>query len=125
MKIVEDNAQAIGAYVDGGGVRRMTGALGDAAAFSFYPTKNLGALGDAGAVATGDNVLAERVRTLANYGSDVRYHNPYCGYNCRMDELQAAMLRVKLRHLDKITDARRRRAKVYERVISNSLVRKP
>ena len=125
LKIVEDNAQAIGAYVDCGGVRRMTGALGDAAAFSFYPTKNLGALGDAGAVATGDNVLAERVRILANYGSDIRYHNPYCGYNCRMDELQAAMLRVKLRHLDEITDARRRRAKVYERVINNSLVRKP
>ena len=125
LKIVEDNAQAIGAYVDCGGVRRMTGAVGDAAAFSFYPTKNLGALGDAGAVATDDNVLAERVRILANYGSDVRYHNPYCGYNCRMDELQAAMLRVKLRHLDEITDARRRRAKVYERVINNSLVRKP
>ncbi|MDD6140049.1 MAG: DegT/DnrJ/EryC1/StrS family aminotransferase [Bacteroidales bacterium] len=125
LKIVEDNAQAIGAYVDCGGARRMTGALGDAAAFSFYPTKNLGALGDAGAVATGDDALAARVRTLANYGSDVRYHNPFCGYNCRMDELQAAMLRVKLRHLDEITAERRSRASVYERAICNSLVRKP
>ncbi|MGM9801531.1 MAG: DegT/DnrJ/EryC1/StrS family aminotransferase [Candidatus Limisoma sp.] len=125
LKIVEDNAQAIGAYVDCCGARRMTGALGDAAAFSFYPTKNLGAFGDAGAVATGDEALAARVRTLANYGSDVRYHNPFCGYNCRMDELQAAMLRVKLRHLDEITAERRSRASVYERAICNSLVRKP
>lgn len=97
LKIVEDNAQAIGAQASCEGLNggRITGGLGDAAGFSFYPTKNLGALGDAGAVTTSDEQLAKAVKALANYGSDRRYHNIYQGVNCRMDELQAAMLCVK------------------------------
>ena len=127
LKIIEDNAQAIGAHaaVPGKSGYTITGSLGDAAAFSFYPTKNLGALGDAGAVATADEALADRVRTLANYGSDVRYHNPYCGLNCRMDEVQAAFLRIKLRHLDEITRARQLRAGLYDKHITNPKVGKP
>lgn len=127
LKIIEDNAQAIGAHaaVPGKSGYTITGSLGDAAAFSFYPTKNLGALGDAGAVITADKALAERVYTLANYGSDVRYHNPYCGLNCRMDEVQAAFLRIKLRHLDEITKARQLRARIYNENINNPKVGKP
>ena len=99
--IVEDNAQAIGAdaeYRSPHGTTR-TGSLGDAAAFSFYPTKNIGALGDAGAVTTSDPDLASAVRALANYGSTSRYHNVYEGYNCRLDPIQAAFLRAKLPHI--------------------------
>ena len=92
--VVEDNAQAIGAR--SAFDRRRTGSLGHAAAFSFYPTKNLGALGDAGAVTTDDAELAAAVRALANYGSDRRYHNIYRGLNSRLDPMQAALLRVKL-----------------------------
>lgn len=112
LKIIEDNAQAIGSrLVDG----RMAGSLGDAAAFSFYPTKNLGALGDAGAVATDDSRLAHTVKTLANYGSDTRYHNIFLGYNCRLDPVQAAALRVKLPHLDSDNARRRHIADIYTR----------
>lgn len=127
LKVIEDNAQAIAATADLAGFsgQHNTGALGDAAAFSFYPTKNLGALGDAGAVATNDCELAERVRALANYGSTKRYFNPFQGYNCRMDEVQAAMLSVKLKHLDSITRQRRERAAIYEAEITNPLVGKP
>lgn len=104
LKVVEDAAQAHGArYKD-----RMTGNLGDAAGFSFYPSKNLGALGDAGAVTTNDPVLADRVRVLLNYGSRVKYHNETKGCNCRLDELQAAILRAKLPRLDE--DNRKRNA---------------
>lgn len=125
--IIEDNAQAIGALAAEEGFHgsRATGALGDAAAFSFYPTKNIGALGDAGAVATSDTALSDTIRALANYGSDRRYHNIYRGYNCRMDEIQAAMLRVKLRHLDEETGRRAAIAGVYDSTISNPLVEKP
>lgn len=94
--LLEDAAQAHGAERDG----YRAGAIGHAAGFSFYPSKNLGALGDAGAVTTDDAALAEKVRTLRNYGSKVRYHNEVKGYNSRLDELQAAVLRVKLRYLD-------------------------
>lgn len=113
--LIEDNAQAIGAgvHIPATGEVRLTGALGDAAAFSFYPTKNIGALGDAGAVATSDPEIASIVKSLANYGSTVRYHNDYAGYNCRMDELQAAFLRVKLRHLESVSEKRRRNAEIY------------
>jgi dTDP-4-amino-4,6-dideoxygalactose transaminase len=104
LKTVEDVAQAHGARYRG----RVTGACGDAAGFSFYPSKNLAALGDAGAVATSDPALADRVRLLRNYGSRVKYHNEQPGFNCRLDELQAAILRVKLRRLD--ADNARRRA---------------
>ena len=103
LKVIEDNAQAQGARYKG----RRTGSLGDAAATSFYPGKNLGAFGDAGAVTTNDAELADRIRTLRNYGSKKKYHNDCQGYNSRMDELQAAFLRVKLRRLDE-WNARRR-----------------
>jgi dTDP-4-amino-4,6-dideoxygalactose transaminase len=103
LKVIEDNAQAQGARYRG----RRTGSLGDAAATSFYPGKNLGAFGDAGAVTTNDAALADRVRMLRNYGSRVKYHNDCQGYNSRMDELQAAFLRVKLKRLDE-WNARRR-----------------
>ena len=109
LKVIEDNAQAIGAKWRG----RMTGSLGDAAAFSFYPTKNVGALGDAGAVTTSDERLARAVRALANYGSDRRYHNIYRGFNCRLDPLQAAFLRVKLPHTAEENERRRQLARIY------------
>lgn len=127
MLIIEDNAQAIGAQAaqPGFNATRATGNLADAAAFSFYPTKNIGALGDAGAVVTNDKELADTVRALANYGSDRRYHNVFVGYNCRMDEIQAAMLRVKLRHLDEVTAGRQATASAYSESISNPLVTTP
>lgn len=118
--IIEDNAQAIGARITDRSTGReyCTGALGDAAAFSFYPTKNIGALGDAGAVATRDRKLADIIKALANYGSTERYHNDYIGYNCRMDEIQAAILRVKLRHLEEVTMKRNNLADIYLTQIS-------
>lgn len=127
LKIVEDNAQAIGATspAAGAGGSHITGALGDAAAFSFYPTKNIGALGDAGAVTTDDADLAAAVRALANYGSDRQYHNIYRGLNCRLDPIQAAMLRVKLPHLEEENGLRRDIARIYENHISNAAVVKP
>lgn len=127
LLIIEDNAQSIGALASspGFGGSRFTGALGDAAAFSFYPTKNLGALGDGGAVATSDSKLAAAVRALANYGSDRRYHNIYQGYNNRLDELQAAFLRIKLKDLENETRRRREVAEAYNSSISNPLVITP
>lgn len=125
--IVEDNAQAIGAKAQTEGLHgsRMTGALGHAGAFSFYPTKNVGALGDAGAVVTHDAELAQIVRALANYGSDRRYHNIYAGYNCRLDPIQAAVLKVKLNHLEEETSRRIENASTYHRYIANDKVIKP
>ena len=96
ISIIEDAAQAHGASIDG----KMVGSLGDVAAFSFYPGKNLGALGDAGCVTTNSSVLAKKIRTLRNYGSSKKYLNETIGFNSRLDELQAAILRVKLRYLD-------------------------
>ncbi|MDE5733693.1 MAG: DegT/DnrJ/EryC1/StrS family aminotransferase [Duncaniella sp.] len=127
LAVLEDNAQAIGARSTADGLYggRMTGALGDAGAFSFYPTKNTGALGDAGAVATHDPELAKIVRALANYGADRRYHNIYTGFNCRMDPIQAAMLRVKLPYTDKENADRFERALAYERTIERTDVVKP
>lgn len=121
LLIIEDNAQAIGANV--GDVK--TGALGDAAAFSFYPTKNVGALGDAGAVTTNDKGLADAVRALSNYGSDTRYHNIYEGFNCRLDPVQAAFLRLKLDDIDTETKYRRELAAIYDAEIANPLIIKP
>lgn len=109
LKVIEDSAQAHGATYKG--VR--TGNLGDAAGFSFYPGKNLGALGDAGAVVTNDKELADMVRALGNYGSDYKYHHIYQGNNSRLDEVQAAMLRIKLKQLDKWNTERRRIAERY------------
>jgi dTDP-4-amino-4,6-dideoxygalactose transaminase len=109
LKVVEDNAQAHGARYKG----RPTGSLGNAAGTSFYPGKNLGAFDDAGAVTTNDPVLAERIRTLRNYGSKVKYQHELLGFNSRMGELQAAFLRVKLKHLNEWNDRRRRLAEFY------------
>ncbi len=109
LKVIEDAAQAHGATCRG----RKAGALGDAAGFSFYPGKNLGALGDGGAVTTSDNILAEVISALRNYGSHEKYHNKYKGMNSRLDEIQAAILRVKLKYLDEDTDKRRKVAKIY------------
>jgi len=109
LKVIEDGAQAHGAVCNG----RKVGSLGHAAGFSFYPGKNLGAIGDAGAVTTNDPELAKRVRVLLNYGSQVKYHNEVQGFNCRLDELQAALLRVKLPYLDAETSRRQAIANCY------------
>ncbi|PKN73279.1 MAG: erythromycin biosynthesis sensory transduction protein eryC1 [Candidatus Cloacimonetes bacterium HGW-Cloacimonetes-3] len=117
LKVLEDAAQAHGAEYDG----RKCGSLGDAAAFSFYPGKNLGAFGDGGAITTDDDALADKIRILANYGSKVKYQNLYKGYNCRLDELQAAILRVKLPHLEAHNAKRHRIAGVYNGIHNKSI----
>jgi dTDP-4-amino-4,6-dideoxygalactose transaminase len=121
LKIIEDNAQAIGARWNG--IR--TGNLGDAAGFSFYPGKNLGALGDSGAVTAKDPELAKVIRTLANYGSAQKYVNQYQGLNSRMDEIQAAFLTVKLRYVDHETLRRQEIATYYLENIKNDLITLP
>lgn len=118
LKIIEDCAQAAGAQFD----NKKTGALGDAAGFSFYPSKNLGALGDAGAVTTSDEQLAATVRALRNYGSEKKYFNKYQGINSRLDEMQAAVLLVKLKHLDSLNERRRQIAKRYLDEIKNEKI---
>lgn len=127
LLVIEDNAQAIGARTKVAGLNgtKVTGGLGHAGAFSFYPTKNLGAMGDAGAVVTHDADLAARVRALANYGSDRRYHNIYLGANCRLDPIQAAILNVKWRDLDRIGTRRRKIACIYNNLIENERIIKP
>ena len=109
LYIIEDCAQAHGALYKG----KKVGSFGDAAGFSFYPGKNLGALGDAGAVVTNNRDTADKVRALSNYGSDYKYHHIYKGNNSRLDELQAAFLSVKLGHLDRMNEERRRIAALY------------
>jgi len=116
LKVIEDNAQAQGARYKG----RRTGSIGDAAGNSFYPGKNLGAFGDAGAVTTNDAELADRVRTLRNYGSKKKYYNEIKGYNSRLDELQAAFLRVKLGKLDEWNGRRNGVAARYLAELRNS-----
>ena len=118
LKVIEDAAQAHGAIWQG----RRAGSLGDAAGFSFYPGKNLGALGDAGCVTTSDPDLAKKVRALGNYGSDAKYHHIYKGQNSRLDELQAAFLAAKLPHLDRMNAERRRIAARYQAEITNPAV---
>lgn len=127
LLVIEDCAQAIGARsrIDGLFGTQQAGGLGHAAALSFYPTKNVGALGDGGAVLTHSRELADAVRTLANYGSDRRYHNIYAGYNCRLDPVQAAMLRVKLPHTAEENADRFARALAYVRTIDHPLVSVP
>lgn len=115
LKIVEDNAQAIGASWQG----IKSGNLGDAAGFSFYPGKNLGALGDAGAITTNNDDLAKTIRALANYGSNQKYVNIYKGLNSRLDEIQAAVLDVKLKYIDQENAARRVIAKRFLSEINN------
>ena len=121
LKIIEDNAQAIGAEWNG----IKTGNLGDAAGFSFYPGKNLGALGDAGAVTTNDAVLADLVRALGNYGSRKKYVNEFQGLNSRLDEIQAAFLEVKLKHIDSENQYRRQLAALYLDGIKNPKIKLP
>jgi dTDP-4-amino-4,6-dideoxygalactose transaminase len=109
LKVIEDCAQSHGARLG----ERMTGSFGDAGCFSFYPTKNLGAVGDAGAIVTSDDALADRLRYLRNYGSKQKYINRYVGVNSRLDELQAALLRVKLPYLEAMTRHKRALAEIY------------
>lgn len=115
LKIIEDSAQAHGAIFAG----KRTGNLGDASGFSFYPGKNLGALGDGGCVVTNDAELAQKVRVLRNYGSEIKYHNLYQGMNSRLDEIQAAILDVKLKYLDQENEKRRQIAEYYMENICN------
>lgn len=115
LLVLEDSAQAHGAEING----KRSGNWGDAAGFSFYPGKNLGALGDAGAITTNDDELAQTVKALRNYGSYKKYKNLYKGVNSRLDEIQAAMLRVKLRHLEIETSRRRQIAEMYCQGINN------
>lgn len=115
LYVVEDCAQAHGAKYKG----RVIGSFGDAAGFSFYPGKNLGALGDAGATVTNNKELAQKIRALGNYGSDYKYHHVYQGNNSRLDELQAAFLSAKLIYLNKVNDARRQIAQKYIEGIKN------
>ena len=119
LKLIEDNAQAHGCTFWG----KRTGSLGSAAAHSFYPTKNLGAFGDAGAVTTDDEALAKTVETLGNYGSSAKYVFDYLGRNSRIDEIQAAILLAKLPHLDADNQRRKEIAGLYQRGVSNPLVR--
>lgn len=121
LLLIEDAAQAHGAALGG----RRAGSLGDAAGFSFFPTKNLGALGDGGAVVTDDDALATRVAALRNYGSTSKYRHAFAGVNSRLDELQAAMLRVKLRHLDPDVAWRRRVALRYRQQIAHPAIHLP
>ena len=118
IKLIEDNAQAHGCTYNG----KLTGSLGDAAAHSFYPGKNLGALGDAGAVTTNDLELAKAVRTLGNYGSSHKYVFDYQGKNSRMDEIQAAVLDVKLKYLDEDNARRKEIAHYFEQHIKNDRI---
>jgi dTDP-4-amino-4,6-dideoxygalactose transaminase len=123
LKLIEDAAQSQGAvYTDENGVGKRAGNIGDAAGHSFYPGKNLGALGDAGAVTTNDDELADIIRTIANYGSRIKYHNQYSGVNSRLDEIQSAVLRVKLQRLDADNERRRQVAMLYSKQIDGGNV---
>lgn len=121
LHLVEDNAQAHGCRYNG----KRTGSLGEAAGHSFYPGKNLGALGDGGAVTTDNKELADCIRALANYGSQEKYVNKYRGRNSRLDEIQAAVLDVKLRHLDEDNRLRQKVAKCYYEGIKNPMIQLP
>lgn len=115
LKVIEDSAQAHGAMYQG----KRTGNLSDASGFSFYPGKNLGCLGDGGCVTTNDDELAEKIRAIRNYGSHIKYHNIYKGINSRLDEIQAAVLDVKLKYLDNDNNRRREIAEYYKQNINN------
>ena len=121
LKLVEDCAQSHGATFDS----QMTGSFGDIGCFSFYPSKNLGAFGDGGAITTNDKEIDRLIRIYRNYGSEKRYYNMVVGANSRLDEMQAGLLRVKLSHMDEITDERRKLAGEYNKGISNPLFIKP
>ncbi len=126
LKLLEDSAQAQGArYINNDSEEKVAGNIGHAAGHSFYPGKNLGALGDAGAVTTNDAVLAESVRTIANYGSATKYYNDVQGLNSRMDEIQAAILRIKLQRLESHNQQRRQAASYYLDSIKNNTLLLP
>lgn len=120
LKLIEDNAQAHGCLCQNSYVysNKRTGSIGDAAGHSFYPGKNLGALGDAGAITTNDDELADTIRSLGNYGSSKKYVFDYCGRNSRIDEIQSAVLRIKLRYLDEDNKRRKEIANRYEKEIN-------
>ncbi len=119
LKVIEDCAQAHGASFKG--IR--AGAFGHFGAFSFYPTKNLGAIGDAGAATTNDEELYTKIKTLRNYGSRIKYHNELVGYNSRLDELQAALLSVKLKQLDSLTLQKRKLAELYHEALKEDFIK--
>lgn len=123
LKIIEDCAQAHGAYYPK--TKQRVGSLADASGFSFYPGKNLGCLGDGGAISTNDDELAQKISALRNYGSQIKYENLYQGVNSRLDEIQAAILYIKLKGLDKDNDCRRKIAKYYRENIKNPLITLP
>lgn len=121
LKLIEDCAQSHGAVFEG----KMTGTFGDVGCFSFYPSKNLGAFGDAGAVVVNDDSLANEFRIFRNYGSEKRYYNKVIGTNSRLDEIQAGLLRVRLRHIDELTQEKIKIAERYTTGICNPLISKP
>ena len=119
LKVIEDSAQAHGAGVNVEGEIKRVGNLSDASGFSFYPGKNLGCMGDGGAVTTNDDELAKKIKAIANYGSDRKYHHIYKGVNSRLDEIQAAILDIKLKYLDEDNNKRREISKYYRENIKN------
>lgn len=121
LKVIEDCAQSHDACCDG----KKTGTFGDIGCFSFYPTKNLGAFGDSGAIVTNNEEYRDHIRMLRNYGSRIKYHFEEVGVNSRLDELQAGLLRVRLSHLDQLTNERERIASFYSENIKNPLIQKP
>ncbi len=121
LRLVEDCAQSHGASIGG----KMTGTFGDVGCFSFYPSKNLGAFGDGGAVVLNDERLANEFKIFRNYGSEKRYHNKVVGANSRLDEIQAGLLRVKLKHIDEINDERRKIADRYNKELNNPKLKLP
>ena len=121
LKVIEDAAQAMGAEYRG----KEAGSIGHAATFSFFPTKNLGAYGDGGMIVTSDEDLAAELRMLRFHGSKTKYYHEEIGYNSRLDEIQAAILRVKLRYLDQWNEGRREKAKVYDQLLADAAVQLP
>jgi len=119
LKVIEDCAQSHGAKYK----NNLSGSFGHYAAHSFYPTKNLGSMGDAGAITTSDAELMERVKVLRNYGSKVKYYNEVVGYNSRLDELQAALLLVKLKYLDQINEHKRKLAAIYQKELKSDFIK--
>ncbi|MEH7118602.1 DegT/DnrJ/EryC1/StrS family aminotransferase [Neobacillus vireti] len=118
LKVIEDAAQAHGAEYKG----QRAGSIGDAACFSFYPGKNLGAYGDGGAVVTNDQILADKIRLLSQHGSKVKYHHEIAGYNSRLDGIQAAILNVKMKYIEQWTEARRKNATLYRNLLKDSSI---
>ncbi|MEI8128562.1 MAG: DegT/DnrJ/EryC1/StrS family aminotransferase [bacterium] len=119
LRLIEDCAQSHGAKFE----NKITGSFGDIAAFSFYPTKNLGALGDAGAITTNNKEIAAKIRSLRNYGSKIKYENEFIGFNSRLDEIQAAFLSVKLEYLDRINSHKRKLAELYLNELKNDFIK--